>query len=172
VRPVSITDLMSMARPNEELKEKLTAFLANSPDMCLQCARCTSGCTAFELLELKPHEVVALARLGFLEELVASSTIWDCALCLKCVERCPQRIGPAELLLALRNEACSRGLEIPEGFRSVLMTLMETGMAFPPRRRPARDGRSYGREEVGLPEVRMAPSEVALMALMELLGGA
>ncbi|HDI01939.1 MAG TPA: 4Fe-4S dicluster domain-containing protein, partial [Candidatus Bathyarchaeota archaeon] len=92
----SLTDLMTMAKPEEALKAKLTALVAVKPDACLQCARCTSGCTAFRLLELKPHKIVGSARLGFLEELVSSTAIWDCALCLKCAERCPQGISAAE----------------------------------------------------------------------------
>ena len=168
----SLTDLMTMAKPEEGLKAKLTALVAVKPDACLQCARCTSGCTAFRLLELKPHEIVANARLGFLEELVTSKMIWDCALCLKCVERCPQGVAPAELILALRNEAIAKGLEVPERLSSMLMTIMERGLAFAPRKAVARDGRSYGREDVGLPLIQTGLSEAALMVLMELLGGA
>ena len=167
----SLTDLMTMAKPSEELARKLAPLLARLPDACLQCARCTSGCTAFKLLELKPHEIVANARLGFLEELVSSKAIWDCALCLKCVERCPQGVAPAELILALRNEAMSKGLEVPEGLSSMLMSIMERGLAFEPRKAVAKDGRAYGREDVGLPPAEVGLSEGALMVLMELLGG-
>jgi len=167
-----LTDLMTMAKPNEELKRKLAPLLAKLPDACLQCARCTSGCTAFRLLELKPHEIVACARLGFLDELVSSKAIWDCALCLKCVERCPQGVAPAELILALRNEAAARELEVPEGLSTVLMSIMERGLAFAPRKAVARDGRAYGREDVGLPALEVGLSEAAMMALMELMGGA
>ncbi|HDJ26631.1 MAG TPA: 4Fe-4S dicluster domain-containing protein [Candidatus Bathyarchaeota archaeon] len=168
----SLTDLMTMAKPKEELKVKLTALMAVKPDACLQCARCTSGCTAFRLLELKPHEIVGSARLGFLEELVSSTTIWDCALCLKCAERCPQGISAAELILALRNEAVSRGLEVPGRLSAILMSVMERGLAFEPRRAVTRDGKAFGREELGLPSLDVGLSEEALMALMELLGGA
>ena len=110
--------------------------------------------------------------MGFVEELVSSKAIWDCALCLKCAERCPQEISPAELMLVLRNEAISRGLEVPEGLRNMLMSLMETGLAFGVKKALAKDGRTYGRDELGLPAVETGLSEPALMALMELLGGA
>jgi len=167
-----MTDLMTMAKPDEALRRKISSRLARWPDFCLQCGRCTSGCTAFRLLELKPHEIVGSARMGFVEELVSSRAIWDCALCLKCAERCPQEVSPAELILVLRNEAVSRGLEVPEGLRNILMSLMEVGLAFGPRKAMDRSGRTYGRDELGLPEVRTGLSEGALMALMELLGGA
>jgi len=167
-----LTDLMTMAKPNEALKARIIALLARGPDMCLQCGRCTSGCTAFRLLELKPHEIVCSAKMGFVEELVSSKSIWDCALCLKCAERCPQEVSPYELILSLRNEAISKGLEIPEALRDILMTLMETGLAFKPKKAVDREGKAYGREELGLPALRTGLSEQALMALMELLGGA
>ena len=166
-----MVDMMTMAEPSEELREKLSTLLPLRADLCLQCARCTSGCTAMKLLELKPHEIVALTRLGFIEELVSSTSIWDCALCLKCVERCPQGVAPAEVILALRNEAVSRGLEVPEGLRNMLMAVMETGLAFGPRKLPAKDGQAYGREDMGLPALETGLSEAAIMALMDLLGG-
>jgi len=168
----SLTDLMTMAKPEEALKAKLTALVAVKPDACLQCARCTSGCTAFRLLELKPHEIVGSARLGFLEELVSSTAIWDCALCLKCAERCPQGISAAELILALRNEAVGRGLEVPEKLGAILMSIMERGLAFEPRKAITKDGRAVDRADLGLPSLDVGLSEGALMALMELLGGA
>ena len=171
-RPVVLTDLMSMARPSPELRKRISASLPGKADFCLQCARCTSGCTAMRLLELKPHEIVALVRLGFVEELISSKSIWDCALCLKCVEKCPQEVAPAELIMALRNEAVARELEVPERLSAMLMSILESGLAFGPRKRTARDGRSYGREDLGLPEVRVGLSEAAVMALMDLLGGA
>ena len=167
-----LTDLMTMAKPNEALKARIVALLARGPDMCLQCGRCTSGCTAFRLLELKPHEIVCTAKMGFVEELISSKSIWDCALCLKCAERCPQEVSPYELILSLRNEAISKGLEVPEALRDILMTLMETGLAFKPKKAVDREGRAHGREELGLPAVKTGLSEQALMALMELLGGA
>ena len=42
----SLTDLMSMAKPDEELKRKIVPFLPRLPDLCLQCAHYTSGCSA------------------------------------------------------------------------------------------------------------------------------
>ena len=171
-REPSLVDMMSMALPSPELREKISALLPGKADFCLQCARCTSGCTAMKLLELKPHEIVALVRLGFLEELISSKSIWDCALCLKCVEKCPQEVAPAEIIMALRNEAVERELEVPERLNAMLMSILETGLAFGLRKRVARDGRSYGREDVGLPEIKVGLSEEAMMALMELLGGA
>ncbi|RLI12525.1 hypothetical protein DRO33_02540 [Candidatus Bathyarchaeota archaeon] len=161
-----------MAKPSEELKARITALMAEKPDACIQCGRCTSGCTAFKLLELKPHEIVGSARLGFLEELVSSKMIWDCALCLKCAERCPRGISAAELILALRNEAIARGLEAPERLNAMLMSIMERGIAFEPRKAITKDGRAVGREDLGLPPLEVGLSEAALMALMELLGGA
>jgi len=163
---------MTMARPSEELKTRIAALAAREPDMCLQCGRCTSGCTAFKLLELKPHEIVCSVKMGFVEELVSSKTIWDCALCLKCAERCPQAVSPYELILALRNEAVLKGLEMPEGLREALMSIMETGLALRPRKAVDKEGRAYGREELGLPELRTGLPEQALMALMDMMGGA
>ena len=53
---------------------------------CFQCMKCTSGCTALKLLELKPNGIIKLVNLGFVDELPSSDIIWTCVTCLKCVE--------------------------------------------------------------------------------------
>lgn len=89
---MGIVDLMSMAKPNLEARDKLIAKLRNlEMTNCFQCMKCTSGCTALKLLELKPHEIMKMVNLGFVDELPSSEIIWTCATCLKCVERCPKK---------------------------------------------------------------------------------
>jgi heterodisulfide reductase subunit C len=80
-----------------------------------------------KLLELEPHNVMALVNLGFVEELLKSDIIWCCVTCLKCQERCPQRVSPVETILALRTLAVAKGLPIPEGYQTMLTAILEKG---------------------------------------------
>lgn len=48
------------------------------------------------------------------ELLVEDSVVWDCATCYTCMERCPQRVRPGEVITAVKNELTSRGL-LPPG---------------------------------------------------------
>ncbi len=85
---MSLVDSMSMAKPNIQARARILAKLHGRELLnCFQCMKCTSGCTALKLLELKPHEIEKLVNLSLVDELVSSDIIWTCVTCLKCVQR-------------------------------------------------------------------------------------
>lgn len=126
-----LTDQMSSAGSAGDVRELEKRMLGemreDTPEYCLQCVKCTAGCPAMKLLELHPHEVMALFNLGFTEELVKSEVIWCCVTCFKCKERCPQKVTPVDVILLLRSIAVQRGLPVPQGFAGVLQAVMEKG---------------------------------------------
>jgi heterodisulfide reductase subunit C len=151
---VSLTDLMTMATPNLGSREKILARLCGRDLVnCFQCIKCTSGCTALKLLELKPHEIVKLVNLGFVDELASSDIIWTCATCLKCVQRCPQKASPYHVIVALRNLAVEREAKVPEGYLKAVSQILETGLAEPCRKIVTREMETVDRECLGLPKV-------------------
>jgi heterodisulfide reductase subunit C len=77
--------------------------------VCLQCRKCTNGCPVAARVDIKPHELVQLVRLGQMEEVLASRTIWECTSCQTCATRCPQKVSIAALNDALRQMAKQRG---------------------------------------------------------------
>ena len=128
---MSLTDLMTMAKSNKELQQKILSRLGEfHPDECFQCMRCTSGCTSLKLLELKPHEITLLVNSGFIEELVSSDIIWTCASCLKCRERCPQKASPYNTIMALRNLAVEKEAKIPERYMKAVFSLLFPLLSF------------------------------------------
>jgi heterodisulfide reductase subunit C len=150
---------MSMAKPNLELRDKILLKLGGHELVnCYQCLKCTSGCTALKLLELKPHEIVKLVNLGFVDELASSDIIWTCATCLKCVQRCPQKASPYHVIVALRNLAVEREAKVPEGYLKAVSQILETGLAEPCRKIVTRKMETVDRECLGLPRVR-SPKE-------------
>jgi len=156
---VSLVDLMTMATPNFGSREKiLTRLRGRDLVNCYQCIKCTSGCTALKLLELKPHEIVKLVNLGFVDELAASDIIWTCATCLKCVQRCPQKASPYDVIVALRNLAVEREAKVPEGYLKAVSQILETGLAEACRKIVTRKMETVDRECLGLPKVR-SPKE-------------
>ena len=156
---MSLIDLMTMATPNFGSREKiLTRLCGRDLVNCYQCIKFTSGCTALKLLELKPHEIVKLVNLGFVDELAASDIIWTCATCLKCVQRCPQKASPYHVIVALRNLAVEREAKVPEGYLKAVSQILETGLAEPYRKIVARKMETVDRECLGLPKVR-SPKE-------------
>jgi len=151
---MSIVDLMSMATPNFGSREKILAKLLRRDVVnCFQCIKCTSGCTALKLLELKPHEIMKLVNLGFVDELASSEIIWTCATCLKCVQRCPQKASPYHVIMVLRNLAVEREAKVPEGYLKAVSQILETGLAEACRKIVTRKMETVDRECLGLPEV-------------------
>ena len=120
---MSVSDLTSMAEVQAELRreinERLKKLQDDASDYCFQCAKCTSGCEAHKLLELEPHKIVALLKRGLIDELVNSDIIWTCMTCLKCKERCPQKVAPVDILFALKNKAVADGKQVPGKYTEI-----------------------------------------------------
>ena len=168
---MSLTDLMTMAKSNKDLRKKILSQLWRvSPDECFQCMRCTSGCTSLKLLELKPHEVTLLVNSGFIEELVSSDIIWACASCLKCRERCPQKASPYDTLMALRNLAVEREAKVPEAYMKAVAQILETGLMQQEQTVTSRGMESFNREKLGLPKIQY-PDDKFKVVFMKVLGG-
>jgi heterodisulfide reductase subunit C len=152
---MSIIDLTSMGEPQsdlrKELNDRLTKLQDEISDYCFQCAKCTSGCEAHKLLELEPHNIVALLKRGLLSELVNSDIIWTCMTCQKCRERCPQRVAPVEILFALKNMAVASGKQIPGKYTGMLQSILSMGLIQDIQQTTTRTNKTLKRDELGLP---------------------
>jgi heterodisulfide reductase subunit C2 len=71
-------------------------------ECCIQCAKCSAGCPASSGMDILPHQVIRLLQLGQLDKVAASQTIWTCASCFTCAERCPRNIDLAKVMEAVR----------------------------------------------------------------------
>jgi heterodisulfide reductase subunit C len=161
---MSIIDLTSMGEPQsdlrKELNDRLTKLQDEISEYCFQCAKCTSGCEAHKLLELEPHKIVALLKRGLLNELVNSDIIWTCMTCLKCRERCPQRVVPVEILFALKNMAVASGKQIPGKYTGMLQSILSIGLIQDIQQATTRSNKILKRDELGLPPLSK-PTDVA-----------
>lgn len=153
---MSLTDLMSMAKPNLESRGKILRQIRDKALVnCFQCMKCTSGCTALKLLELKPSEIEKLVNLGFVDELASSDIIWTCVTCLKCVQRCPQKASPYHVIMALRNLAVEREAKVPEGYLKAVSQILETGLAEAVQKVVSREMEAFDRESLKLPKINV-----------------
>ena len=130
--------------------------------------KCTSGCTALKLLELKPHEIVKFVNLGFIDELASSDIIWTCATCLKCIQRCPQKASPYHAIMALRNLAVEKNKKIPEGYLKAISQILETGLAETGQRIVTEKMETFDREALKLPKIDI-PKESLQTILMKIM---
>ncbi len=91
---------------------------------CLQCGRCSSGCTMRTETDLLPHQINRLAALGLKDELLASRAIWLCASCHTCVSRCPMGVDTPALIDKLRemsSKAPEADLEKVRAFNNAML---------------------------------------------------
>lgn len=168
---MSLVDSMSNAKPNLQARERILTKLHGRELLnCFQCMRCTSGCTALKLLELKPHEIEKLVNLGLVDELASSDIIWTCVTCLKCIQRCPQKASPYHTIMALRNLAVEREAKVPEAYMKAVSLILESGLAETAQKVTTRTMQVIDRESLKLPKIS-APKEsfqaVFLKALEE-----
>lgn len=165
---MTLRDLTSEAISEEELRKKLVGELGLDCQSCSRCLRCTSGCTSMKLLELKPHFIMNMVKLGLIEELLSSGTVWTCALCLKCKERCPQEASPSDLICLLRNLSFQKEENVPEGYLKVVSSILETGFIQGPMEVVSKEFEEYDRENLGLPKI-IGPSGAFSDNLIELM---
>jgi len=144
----------------KEINDRLTKLQDEISEYCFQCGKCTSGCEAHKLLELEPHKIIALLKRGLINELVNSDVIWTCMTCMKCRERCPQRVAPVDVLFALKNMAVASGKQIPGKYTGMLQSILSMGLIQDVQQTTTRANTTVKRDELGLPPLSK-PTDVA-----------
>ncbi|UCD95792.1 MAG: 4Fe-4S dicluster domain-containing protein [Candidatus Bathyarchaeota archaeon] len=97
---------------------------------CFQCGTCTSDCPIARFSDsYRPREIIRMAQLGLKQRVLSSKTLWLCAACYTCTDRCPQDVEVASVIRVLRNLAV-KGKLIPSPFRELGKNIVETGIAY------------------------------------------
>jgi quinone-modifying oxidoreductase, subunit QmoC len=72
---------------------------------CIQCGTCSGSCPVSWAMEETPRQIFAMVRAGMRDAVLDSLTIWTCASCYQCAERCPQEIKITDIMYALKRLA-------------------------------------------------------------------
>jgi heterodisulfide reductase subunit C len=113
---------------------------------CFQCGTCTSDCPVARFSDsYRPRTILHMARLGLKERVLKSDTLWLCAACFTCSDRCPQDVEVASVIRVLRNMAAEEGI-FPQVFKDQCSSVLESGYAY-----KIPDLRVKKRETSGLP---------------------
>jgi len=94
---------LSSEELNKEDVKKIKEICEQNLLSCYQCGKCSAGCPAADVMDLLPHQVVRLAQLGLIDEILESKTIWICASCITCTASCPRGVDLAKIMEALRQ---------------------------------------------------------------------
>ncbi|MCX8168689.1 MAG: 4Fe-4S dicluster domain-containing protein [Candidatus Methanomethylicia archaeon] len=140
---------------NFDLIKKFNYFPAHvNPLICIQCGKCTSGCTIMVLMENFPHRVVNMVKLGLVNELLKSDVIWACTQCQKCRDTCPQIVNPSEVFIILRNLSILEGGSVPEVYMNMLSKVLECGYIQDAISVIGSDGLIYDRSKLNLTVIK------------------
>jgi heterodisulfide reductase subunit C len=60
-------------------------------------------------MDILPNQVIRLLHLGQLDDVAACSTVWLCASCLACMNRCPRGVDLSRINEAVRYLALKKG---------------------------------------------------------------
>jgi heterodisulfide reductase subunit C len=97
---------------------------------CFQCGTCTSDCPVARFSnDYRPRTIIRMAQLGLKKRVLSSSTLWLCAACFTCTDRCPQGVEVASVIRVLRNLAAEKGI-VPQVFKDQATSILNSGYAY------------------------------------------
>ncbi|MCL2172235.1 MAG: 4Fe-4S dicluster domain-containing protein [Candidatus Bathyarchaeota archaeon] len=97
---------------------------------CFQCGTCTSDCPIARYSDnYRPRTLIRMATLGLKNRVLNNDTLWLCAACFKCSDRCPQGIEVASVIRVFRNLAIDTGC-IPQVFKDQIGAIFDSGYAY------------------------------------------
>jgi len=145
-----------LSEPKDQQERFISILLqravSETAEVCDQCGKCSSACPVSKYIGgFNPRQLIAKVSLGKLGELLRSELLWTCTSCLKCKERCPEKISPYDVILVLRTLAYRAGYEYPSGYDDFIEAVVENGLASEPQSVRARKGGRRDRESLGLP---------------------
>jgi heterodisulfide reductase subunit C len=118
----------TITKIDQSLLEKLDPKGELNLASCLQCGRCSAGCTMRLEMDILPHQINRMVLLGMEDELLSSKAIWTCASCHTCVSRCPMKVNTPALIDRLRemaNSAPTQDLEKIRTFNDEMLKSMK-----------------------------------------------
>jgi quinone-modifying oxidoreductase subunit QmoC len=77
--------------------------------LCMQCGMCSGSCPLGDAMDNGPRKTFMMIRAGMKEEVLSSSTIWNCTQCYNCTVRCPRQIKVTAVLQSLASVAVAEG---------------------------------------------------------------
>ena len=132
---------------DEDFKQEIMDAGAESVALCFQCGTCTGACPSGRRTPYRIRNVVRKSVMGLKEEVISDDTIWMCATCYECQERCPRGIKIVDVVKTVRNFAAQAGYMAP-AHKMTGSFVIKTGHGV-----PINDATMALRKSVGLEEL-------------------
>jgi len=91
------------------LTERVKELSGEDVTHCIQCGKCSGGCTVAPDMEELPSRIMRFIQLNMKERALTSSMVWTCSSCLACTARCPEGIDIAKVMNVLRTMCLTEG---------------------------------------------------------------
>ena len=82
---------------------------------CLQCKKCSNGCSVAALTKVHPSDIIRGLQLNIGDKIFDSDLVWMCASCETCFARCPMKINMAAVMDSLRIIAVRKNASRQKG---------------------------------------------------------
>ena len=98
--------------------------------VCFQCGTCTASCPIARFTaSYRPNKLIHMIQLGLRARVLANDDIWLCTTCFTCIDRCPQDVGFANIVRAIRNLSVKEK-DMPDVYKALASTIRDTGYAY------------------------------------------
>jgi heterodisulfide reductase subunit B len=149
---VSLDPFLSAWDERDAGRERAAAsFDLRLLEECDGCRACKDDCPVARVdAEFRPNDIIGRILDGDLEGVLAEGQAWKCLECFTCLELCPSRIGMAEALRVLKEQAAARDGR-PDPVRAAYELFANDGVLGRPR--------ESARGKLGLPPLPASGGE-------------
>jgi heterodisulfide reductase subunit C len=122
-----VTDMFTplrLDRTDNRLEQEVKELLGIDVNTCMECGKCTGGCSNGHLFDFTPRKIVQLVKLGAEQTLMNMDALWICLSCHLCIDRCPSGIDIPRILDYFREKARRSGIPATRQAVSLFHELM------------------------------------------------
>lgn len=96
--------LFKLDEINNKLADEIKENCGIDIGKCLECGKCSGGCSNAHIFDFTPRKIVQMIKLGQEEKLLKMDALWSCVSCQLCLDRCPSGISVAKIMDYLREK--------------------------------------------------------------------